>query len=402
MTGPDINDGDIAEISCRISVLVEYGIMRTERSVRRSEALERGAGNGNAPSGMHGIPIRGRLRGKLSLYCLFLFFSLFAFLPLSPGAGEEKEKERQENRDSSGKEDSVMRQFITARTLPDSLNVRIQPELSATSVALLPAGSEVKVLAEKGQWLEILLPENAVMWVSALFLDGEGIPEEGSILRSGPSVAYEAYGSIGPTAGKLIVLEHSRNGKWLRIVPLKGFSGYVNAKYVQFPEAEAAGKSNEPQLSGMKDRLVPSLRRLPEERELSASAVASYAVIAPGKEQTTGTQQQEEEEMDFSLLPAIDPFLDGLEKTVSMEGVLLPLPDGGPMKTAFFSHVLAIRIHRAWYPFAYILGGSHGLKLWEHRAVRITGVQHWMKNCSRPCLDVRGIAPVWRQPEEDF
>ena len=125
-----------------------------------------------------------------------------------------------------------MRECVTARTIPDCLNVRIRPDLSATSVALLSAGSEVKVLAEKGQWLEILLPGNAVMWVSALFLDEDGIPEEGSILRSGPSVAYEAYGSIGPTAGKLTVLEHSRSGKWLRIVPLKGFSGYVNAKYV--------------------------------------------------------------------------------------------------------------------------------------------------------------------------
>lgn len=302
-----------------------------------------------------------------------------------------------------------MRECVTARTIPDCLNVRIRPDLSATSVALLPAGSEVKVLAEKGQWLEILLPENAAMWVSALFLDGDGIPEEGSILRSGPSVAYEAYGRIGPAAGKLTVLEHSRSGKWLRIVPLKGFSGYVNAKYVQFPEAEADEKSNEPQPSGMKDRLVPSPRRLPGERGLSATAVASYAVIAPGKEEERRRtdpplppQQKVQEEMDFFLLPAMDPFLDGLEKNVSMEGVLLPLPDGGPLKTVFFSHVLAIRIHRAWYPFAYILGGSHGLNLWEHRAVRVTGVQHWMKNCSRPCLEVTGIAPVWRQPEEDF
>lgn len=390
--------------------------MGTERILRRCEGKGEGTGgNGDAPSGMHGMPIRcwRSRRGKQFLCCLFLFFFLSVFLPSSRGeeGKEEKGKERQENRDASRKEDPLMRECVTARTIPDCLNVRIRPDLSATSVALLSAGSEVKVLAEKGQWLEILLPENAVMWVSALFLDEDGIPEEGSILRSGPSVAYEAYGSIGPTAGKLTVLEHSRSGKWLRIVPLKGFSGYVNAKYVQFPEEEAEKKSNEPQLSGMKDRLVPSLRRLPGERGLSVSAAASYAVIVHGrKEEERRTadppppppQQVVEEEMDSFLLPAMDPFLDGLEKNVSMEGVLLPLPDGGPLKTVFFSHVLAIRIHRAWYPFAYILGGSHGLNLWEHRAVRITGVQRWMKNCSRPCLEVTEIAPVWRQPEEEF
>jgi uncharacterized protein YraI len=93
------------------------------------------------------------------------------------------------------------------------------------------------VRGEENEWLQVLAPANAAVWVKAEFIkDGKAAVDRVN-LRSGPGTTYRSIGTL-PENQRVVAVE--TRGDWLRIAPPEGLTVWISGKVVVPVEAVAA------------------------------------------------------------------------------------------------------------------------------------------------------------------
>lgn len=247
------------------------------------------------------------------------------------------------------------------------LNVRVRPGTKHTVVAQLEKGEKVDVIRMEEGWYEIAAPKTADVWVAAAFIK-DGIVQKELMLRSGPSIAYSPYGTLFP-GQKVEILDKSRES-WVRIAVTEGLTAWVSGEYIIIlPEDALKLAGISPDGDKPEQHFVPTDKRaVPEKKIIKEKRVD--AKVAASSEL---------------------PFAASKSKTVSMEGILVPLDSDA----VYVTHAIASRVNKEYFPLCYIRAEKLNLKLWEGKKVQVTGRERWVKGWQRPVVEIDMIDPLW-------
>lgn len=164
---------------------------------------------------------------------------------------------------------SVFGQGVTnleVRTLADKVNLRVRPESGTEVVAQAGDGQTLVAIRIEGEWLGVLAPTNAGVWVKSQFVKDGVVTGDKIKLRSGPGISYRDAGTL--RKGVLVTVRETR-GEWLRIAPPSDLVLWVNRSLVQpvpAPVPEAP--------------LVTAATRIEGQGEVSATAVLTRELPA--------------------------------------------------------------------------------------------------------------------------
>ncbi len=111
-----------------------------------------------------------------------------------------------------------------------NLNVRIRNNTSCDVIAKLQKGDKVEVISINAPWAKIVAPANSNVFVSAQFLDKDGVTTSNVNLRCGAGANYQSYGII-PAGTRLTVIKEAANG-WIQVKPLSTMFAYVSSAYL--------------------------------------------------------------------------------------------------------------------------------------------------------------------------
>lgn len=124
---------------------------------------------------------------------------------------------------------------VTGKTNADFLNVRTDAGLNAPVAGKLPAGTEVKIIREIGNWLEIAAPAALKIYVSEARVNANGVLVGELNMRSAMSTDATIIGVL-PKGAKVQRIDERRNG-WVRIMPPEDLKVYVAAFCVDYDKA---------------------------------------------------------------------------------------------------------------------------------------------------------------------
>ena len=140
----------------------------------------------------------------------------------------------------------------------DKVRVRTGASKNHKILAELPKGIGVKVVAKKGDWYEIEMPDEVILVVSKNYV--KEIKKEGGILegqvtgenvnvRTGTEATDVRVGALNK--GDKVTIVGSKTG-WYKIRPPKGFTAYISADYVKLGEGvvEPQKKTDTPRVAG--------------------------------------------------------------------------------------------------------------------------------------------------------
>lgn len=124
---------------------------------------------------------------------------------------------------------------IDGEVVADSVSVRAGNAATSNRLALAFKGDKLKVLGETGEWYEVELPRDYVMWVSKEFVaagpDKEGVVTGDNVTaRAGAGVEFQALGLLN--RGRRIEILEEKAG-WLKFKFAAGDRGYVAKQYVR-------------------------------------------------------------------------------------------------------------------------------------------------------------------------
>jgi uncharacterized protein YgiM (DUF1202 family) len=250
----------------------------------------------------------------------------------------------------------------------NKLNVRVSPSTKFSVVKTLSRGDSVDVLSktDDNKWFEISLPENSEVWVSKPFVK-DGVVIKSVNLRCGPSVAYTKYKTIDPGT-KLEIIDDS-NPDWLKIKPIPGLVAYVAKEYITIMPIKMTDKKQKNKKIS-KPKVVANTKAPIKEKKLTQKET-------PKKQATAKVKSKN--------------YVKQTERTVSFQGILLPLARKNPLAT----HCIVIKIHDEYIKTCYLTATRYNLKLWEKKKINIRGIQHWVKGWVLPVIEVERIQPVW-------
>lgn len=113
-----------------------------------------------------------------------------------------------------------------------NLNVRARPGLFYEVVAKLTDGASVRAVAKRGDWLRILVSDEADAWVSAQFVGTDGAMQGDKVrVRAGAGVAFTPYHRL--REGETVHPTGEEKDGWVRIRPPEEATVWVSAKYVE-------------------------------------------------------------------------------------------------------------------------------------------------------------------------
>ncbi|MBO5307474.1 MAG: hypothetical protein J6C40_05670, partial [Lentisphaeria bacterium] len=111
-----------------------------------------------------------------------------------------------------------------------ALNARLRPELASPVAMKLAKNAVVNVLAAKGNFYEIAVPDYAPVYVSAAYIGQDGKLFKDQQMRVKPAVGAASYGVI-PAGTAVETVKVDRYG-WARIKPPKVLKLYVASFYI--------------------------------------------------------------------------------------------------------------------------------------------------------------------------
>jgi SH3-like domain-containing protein len=128
---------------------------------------------------------------------------------------------------------SVFGQGVTnleVRTLADKVNLRVRPESGTEVVAQTGEGQTLMAVRVEGDWLGVLAPTNAGVWVKSQFVKNGVVTGDKIKLRSGPGISYRDVGLL--RKGVSVTVRETR-GEWLGIAPPSDLVLWINRSLVQ-------------------------------------------------------------------------------------------------------------------------------------------------------------------------
>lgn len=237
------------------------------------------------------------------------------------------------------------------------LNVRVRPGEKYALVAQMSRNEKVRVVNFEKGWYEIAAPSKSSVWISTAFVK-DGVVAKKASLRTGPSVACAPYAISAEEGVRLEVLDSTQEG-WLRISPIEGLTGWINAEFADVAPVDADTLEN-----GKKDRLNTG-------KLLDRGAGKDLSPIK-------GNQADEK-----------PPFTGATARVVSYEGVLIAVDANAD--NAGVTHALVSRTNGQYFPLCYAYSRKMNLKLWEGRKIRATGQERWVKCWQRPVVELEMV-----------
>lgn len=102
------------------------------------------------------------------------------------------------------------------RVLADKVNLRVRPDAGSEVIAQAPVGQILLAVRVEGDWLGVVAPTNAGVWLKGQFVK-DGVATGDKVrLRCGPGIGYRDVGLL--RAGAAVKTVETR-GDWIRIVP---------------------------------------------------------------------------------------------------------------------------------------------------------------------------------------
>ena len=183
-----------------------------------------------------------------------------------------------------------------------ALNARLRPELASPVAMKLAQDTVVNVLAAKGNFYEIAVPENAPVYVSAAYIGQDGKLFKDQQLRVKPAVSAASYGVI-PAGTAVETVKVDRYG-WARIKPPKALKLYVASFYV-----DLKGKLEEVKPAEKQEEAKPApAAEVKEEKKAEAPAAAPAAEVKEEKKSEVPAEKKpevkKEQPQAVTLLPA--------------------------------------------------------------------------------------------------
>lgn len=116
------------------------------------------------------------------------------------------------------------------RTVADKVNLRARPDSGSEVVAQAEDGQALVAVRIEGEWLGILAPTNAAVWVKSQFVKDGVVVGDKIKLRSGPGISYRDVGML--KKGAKVGVRGSQ-GEWVRIEAPPELVLWVNRGLVQ-------------------------------------------------------------------------------------------------------------------------------------------------------------------------
>lgn len=124
---------------------------------------------------------------------------------------------------------------VSGKVNADFLNMRTGAGLNFPVAGKIPLDTEVKIIREIGNWLEIAAPATMKIYVSEARVNADGVLVGELNMRSAMSTSATIIGVL-PKGAKVQRLDERRNG-WVRIVPPETLKLYVAAFCVNYDKA---------------------------------------------------------------------------------------------------------------------------------------------------------------------
>ncbi|MFA6290613.1 MAG: SH3 domain-containing protein [Victivallales bacterium] len=239
------------------------------------------------------------------------------------------------------------------------LNVRVKPGDKHALVAEMSRNEKVRVVNFEKGWYEIAAPAKSSVWISTAFVK-DGVVAKKAYLRTGPSVACTPYAMSADEGAKIEVLDSTQDG-WLRISPLGGMTGWINAELVDVAPRNADAVKNEEKENLNSDKLLEKGKD--DKKELS-----------PTRDNQAGAKSS---------------FTGASARIVSYEGFLVAVDSNAA--NAGVTHALASRTNGQYFPLCYVYSKKMNLKLWEGRKIQVTGQERWIKDWQRPVVELEMV-----------
>ena len=231
-----------------------------------------------------------------------------------------------------------------------ALNARLRPELASPVAMKLAKNAVVNVLAAKGNFYEIAVPDYAPVYVSAAYIGQDGKLFKDQQMRVKPAVGAASYGVI-PAGTAVETVKVDRYG-WARIKPPKALKLYVASFYIDLKgkleetpapevkkeEAKAAAPEAAPEVK-KEEAKAAAPEAAPEVKKEEAKAAAPEAAPEVKKEEAKAAapeaapEVKKEEAKAAAPVPVLEPELIslGIDVTkgekVSLRGNLTALSE---------------------------------------------------------------------------
>lgn len=124
---------------------------------------------------------------------------------------------------------------VTGKVNADFLNMRTGAGLNFPVAGKIASGTEVKIIREIGNWLELTAPANMKIYISEARVGANGVLVGELNMRSAMSTDATIIGVL-PKGAKVQRIDERRNG-WVRIVPPETVKVYVAAFCVDYDKA---------------------------------------------------------------------------------------------------------------------------------------------------------------------
>ncbi|MEI6563758.1 MAG: SH3 domain-containing protein [bacterium] len=116
------------------------------------------------------------------------------------------------------------------RVVGDDVNVRVRPDAGTEVVTQLQAGQFLSAVRVEGDWVGILAPTNAGLWVKKQYVKDGVVTGDKIRIRSGPGISYRDVGMLSKGA---VLTELGSHGDWLKVAAPADLVLWVNRTMVQ-------------------------------------------------------------------------------------------------------------------------------------------------------------------------
>lgn len=119
---------------------------------------------------------------------------------------------------------------LQVRVVADNVNLRVRPDAGTEVVAQVQEGQLLFAVRVQGDWLGILAPTNAGLWLKKQFVKDGVVTGDKIRLRSGPGISYRDVGTVIKGA---VLTELESHGEWVKVAAPEDFILWVNRTLVQ-------------------------------------------------------------------------------------------------------------------------------------------------------------------------
>ena len=319
----------------------------------------------------------------------------------------------------------------------DKLVIRAKPGTHYENIGSFTKDTEVVVVSEKDDWLEVHVPENTTAWVAADAIDENGnVIETTCDLYSGPAVVFNTFGKA--PAGTQLRLTGEASGNWRKVYAPENTTAWVSKSFVKLPDpaiAEAEAKriaeekaaeekakkeaeekriaeekaAEEKRIAEEKAKKEAEEKRIAEEKaaeekrlaeekakkeaEEKALKEAEEARVA-AEEAKLAEQTKKLEELKSNIsgveteIKDMEETRGGFEKAPSFNGYILPL---GFHATATATHIIYREHNGKKQVLCYLNSPRIDLNDWNGAHVEVSGTLRQPDNWTLPLLNVTKI-----------